>query len=256
MDFGELSTRSYTELKDLAISMDLPIRRSKEDLIKVITKAFKEYESYKREKIDRYTRGKQLGEKGKEGTTYQVTDPQGKKYAMKTFRKQKSSATLIKEAELQKLAADVGAAPNVIDFDTVSKYIVMEKMDSHLLDKISAQGCVTKEQQKQIIGIYLKLDKAKVLHGDANLLNYMYRRDKLYIIDFGMAKEVTVALSRKLGTSTPNIQIMTLGLALKLREMGFPKTSYDYIIRYLTEEQRCQFGFVSQSSKKKGSTNK
>ena len=253
MDFEELSNKSYTELKTLASAMDLPLRRSKEDMFRVVTKAFKEYEAYKKEKLDKYVRCKQLGDKGKEGTTYAVTDPQGKKYAMKTFRKQKSSATLQKEADLQKLAADVGAAPNVIDIDTVSKYIVMEKMDSHLLDRITSQGFVTKEQQKQIIGIYLKLDKAKVLHGDANLLNYMYRKDKLYIIDFGMAKEITVALARKLGTSTPNIQIMTLGLALKLRDMGFPKSSYDYVIKYLSEEQRSQFGFISHPSKKKGS---
>jgi hypothetical protein len=71
-----------------------------------------------------------------------------------------------------------------------------------------------------------------------------------------MAKEITVALARKLGTSTPNIQIMTLGLALKLRDMGFPKSSYDYVIKYLSEEQRSQFGFVSQPSKKKRSTQK
>jgi predicted Ser/Thr protein kinase len=236
--------------------MGLPVRRSKTDLLRGITKAFKEYEAYKKDKLDKYVRGRQLGDKGKEGTTYAVTSTQGKKYAMKTFRKQKSSATLQKEAELQKLAADVGAAPNILDVDTVSKYIVMERMDSHLLDRIKVQGFVTKEQQKQIINIYLRLDKAKVLHGDANLLNYMYRKDRLYIIDFGMAKEVTVALVQKLGTDSPNIQIMTLGLALKLRDMGFSKTSYDYIIKYLSEEQRSHFGFVSHPSKKKGATHK
>ena len=256
MDFGALNAKSYTELKEIADAMDVQIRRSKADLLRGITKAFKEYETYKKDKLDRYVRGKQLGNKGKEGVTYAVTDAQGKKCAMKTFRKQKSSSTLQKEADLQKLAADVGAAPNVIDIDTVSKYIVMERMDSHLLDRIVTQGSVTKEQQKQIINIYLKLDKAKVLHGDANLLNYMYRRDKLYIIDFGMAKEVTVALTQKLGTDIPNIQIMTLGLALKLREMGLPKTSYEYIVKYLSDEQRSQFGFVSTMSKRKGTVQK
>ena len=66
-----------------------------------------------------------------------------------------------------------------------------------------------------------------------------------------MAKEITSALVQKLGTETPNIQIMTLGLALKLRDMGFPRGSYDYIIKYLSEEQRSQFGFNGLPKKKK-----
>ena len=164
MNFEKLNSSStYSELKEIASSLEVPIRRSRADLMSEITKAFKEYEIYKREKLDKYIRGKQLGNKGKEGITFLVTSSiTGKKYAMKTFRRQKSSSTLQKEAELQKMAADVGASPNVIDIDTVSKYIVMEKMDSHLYDKIKEQKYVSREQQKQIISIYLKLDKAKV----------------------------------------------------------------------------------------------
>ena len=120
----------------------------------------------------------------------------------------------------------------------------MEKMDKHLLELIKEQeGILSKQQQKQIISIYKKLDKAGVFHGDANLLNYMYKSNKLYIIDFGMAKEITTALVKKLGTETPNMQIMTLGLALKLREMKCPHQSYEYIINHLSHEQRLQFNF-------------
>ena len=57
MDFTELNRKSYTELKDIATTMDIPIRRSKADLLKGIIKAFKEYETYKKEKLDKYTRG-------------------------------------------------------------------------------------------------------------------------------------------------------------------------------------------------------
>ena len=252
MDYSQLEEYSYTELKYMAKDMGLAIRRSKAGLIGEIVEAFKEYETYKREKIDKYQRGEQLGEKGKEGTTFLVTTSSGNEYAMKTFCKQKSSATLRKEAELQKMAADVGASPNVIDIDTVSKYIVMEKMDSHLLDAMKNQGgTLTRHQQKQIISIYRKLDKAGVFHGDANLLNYMYKGEKLYIIDFGMAREVTTALIRKLGTDSPNMHIMTLGLALKLRDLKCPSSSYEYIVKYLSDEQRLQFGFNLNSSKKK-----
>jgi tRNA A-37 threonylcarbamoyl transferase component Bud32 len=247
-----LEEYSYTELKDMAKDMGLTIRRSKVGIIGEIEEAFKEYETYKREKIDKYKRREQLGEQGKEGTTFLVTTENGTEYAMKTFRKQKSSATLRKEAELQKMVAELGASPNVIDIDTVSKYIVMDKMDRHLLDIMNEQGgTLTKHQQKQIISIYKKLDRAKVFHADANLLNYMYKGTKLYIIDFGMAKEVKPALIKKLGTDTPNIHIMTLGLALKLRDLKCPNSSYEYIIRYLSEEQRLQFGFNLKLSKKK-----
>lgn len=252
MDYTQLEDYSYIELKQLAQDMGLAIRRNKADLIGEITKAFREYETYKRDKIDKYVRGDQLGERGKEGTTYLVTTRDGTVYAMKTFRKQKSSATLRKEAELQKLAADFGASPNVIDMDTVSKYIVMEKMDIHLLHVMENQGRIlTRQQQKQIINIYKKLDKAGVFHGDANLLNYMYKNGKLYIIDFGMAREITTAMIKKLGTNKPNMHIMTLGLALKLRDFKYPPSSYEYIINYLSDEQRIQFGFNLNSSKKR-----
>ena len=150
MDYSQLKNYTYQELKLLAENMSLHIYRNKTDLIKEITDAFKEYETYKKEKIDKYKRGQQLGEKGKEGTTFLVTTKDGTEYAMKTFRKQKSSANLRKEAELQKMAADVGISPNVIDIDTVSKYIVMEKMDKHLVDLMKQQqGELTKQQQKR-----------------------------------------------------------------------------------------------------------
>ena len=237
----KLQTYTYGELKEMATEMGLRIRRSKLELIRDISKAFKEYESYKKEKIDRYVRLGQLGEKGKEGTTYLV-ESKGKQYAMKTFRKQKSSATLRRESELQNLAAEAGVSPKVIDIDTVSKYIVMEKLDRHLYDTLKKnKGIMTRPIQKQIISIYKKLDGAGVFHGDANLLNYMFKGRNLYIIDFGMAKEITNNLIYKLGTSTPNLSIMTLGLVLKLKEFGAPSSSYSYLVKHLSEEQRSQF---------------
>ena len=151
----DLTSYTYSELKEMAKEMGLRMRRSKTELIRDITKGFKEYESYKKEKIDRYERLGQLGEKGKEGTTYLV-ESNGKQYAMKTFRKQKSSATLRKESELQNMAAEVGASPKVVDIDTVSKYIVMEKLDRHLYDTLKKNGGVMSQNiQRQIIAIYI-----------------------------------------------------------------------------------------------------
>lgn len=244
MDYSKLEKYTCSELRVMAEKMDLHVYRGKSDLIKVISDAFKEYELYKKEKIDKYERFEQLGEKGKEGTTFLVKTKDGSEYAMKTFRKQKSSANLYKESELQKMAASAGVSPEIIEIDTVSKYIVMQKMDIHLVDLIKKQeGILKKSQQKQILSIYKKLDNARVFHGDANLLNYMCKGTKIYIIDFGMAKEITPNLIKKLGTDTPNIHIMTLGFALKLRDLKCPQSSYAYIIKHLSEEQRSQFGF-------------
>lgn len=237
----DLTTYTYSELKTMAQEMGLKIRRSRVELLRDISVAFKEYEKYKKNKIDRYTRLRQLGDKGKEGTTYLV-ESNGHQFAMKTFRKHKSSTTLRKEAELQSAAASLGASPKVIDIDTVSKYIVMEKLDRHMYDVLKKNnGVLSKTIQRQIISIYKKLDQAGVFHGDANLLNYMFKGRNLYIIDFGMAKEITTNLIRKLGTSTPNLSIMTLGMILKLKEIGSSSSSYSHLVKYLSEEQRSQF---------------
>jgi tRNA A-37 threonylcarbamoyl transferase component Bud32 len=238
MNFTKLEKLNFSELKEHARKMGLKMKRDKKTLILDITEAFKEYEQYKTEKIDKYTKDKQLGDKGKEGTTYLVKT-EGHEYAMKTFRKKKSSKTLLNEAELQKLASTSGVAPEVIDIDTVSKYIVMEKMDRHLIDSMKKQnGNLNKTQQKQIIKIFQKLDCIGVFHGDSNILNYMYKGRKLYIIDFGMAKLINNSLIQKLGTQTPNIDIMILGMVLKLKELKCPPSSYEHFLPYISESQK------------------
>ena len=242
MDYDELENFSTSDLKHVATMLDLPTNKKKQDLLADIKVRLKKYEEYKRKKIDRYSRGKQLGEKGKEGTTYLVTTSDGKEYAMKTFRKQKSSSTLKLEAELQQRAAEVGASPHVVDIDTVSKYIVMERMDKHLLDVMKKQGGdLKKSQQQAIVKIYKKLDKAGCFHGDSNLTNYMYSGKDLYIIDFGMAKEITSSLCKKLGTETPNMSIMLLGMILKLKELKCPPSSYQYLMEQLPPAEKSKF---------------
>jgi len=242
MDFNKLNTLIHKELREIAVSMGIPPRRCREDIISDIVSGFKEYETYKKDKIDKYTKIRQLGEKGKEGITFLVQLKNGEEFAMKTFRKQKSSDRLKKEVVLQTIASNVGVSPVIYDTDTVSKYIVMDVMEKHLVDSLKKQnGTLTKNQQKQIILIYKKMDEAGVFHGDANLMNYMMKDKQIYIIDFGMAKEITPTLIRKLGTATPNMNIMTLGLVLKLRSLECSPDSYCYLLKFLSDEQRSQF---------------
>lgn len=236
MDYSLLEKASYGELKKMAKDMDISSKKSRLEYITEIQNAFNEYENYKINKIDKYTRIRQLGNKGKEGTTYLVLDKE-KEFAMKTFRKTKSSNTLKNEYYLQKQASKAGIAPRVVEYDSVSKYIVMEKMDTHLVDLMKKQkGNLLKYQQLEIIDIFKKLDNIGVFHGDSNILNYMLKDKKIYLIDYGFAKEITPKLCKKLGTNSPNIKIMTLGLILKLKELKCPPSAWKYLKREISNE--------------------
>ncbi len=242
MSAYSLEKCTLLELKQMAEKMGLQARRSKAEMIKDISDAFAEYEEYKKDKIDKYVRYNQLGEKGKEGTTYLVCDTNGKKYAMKTFRKGKSSATLQREAFLQKKAAKIGVAPRVYDYDTVSKYIVMEKMDKHLFTKGNME--LTKEDQFRLLEIFRKLDEIGVFHNDINPLNFMVKRNKIYLIDYGFSKEITPELIKKLKTKHPNFKLMTVGLVLKLKGGNASPYSYKYLIQYITDDDKKKYNLI------------
>ena len=242
MDYSLLEKTSFGELKKMAKDMGLEAKRSSTEYITDIQKAFKQYEQYKKDKVDKYTRIRQLGNKGKEGICFLVKDTGDKEFAMKTFRKTKSSNTLKNEYTLQKAAALAGVSPRVVEYDSVSKYIVMEKMDQHLVDIMKKQnGNLTKSQQLQIIEIYKKLDEVKVFHGDSNLLNYMLKGKKIYIIDFGFSKEINDKFIKKLGTDTPNIKIMTLGFIIKLKELKCPPGSWKYLKKQVSNDNIKKF---------------
>lgn len=237
-----LEKYKLSELKKMAGKMGLAPRRGRKEMIEDITTAFQEYEEYKKDKLDRYTRHRQLGQKGKEGTTYLVTDKRGRELAMKTFRKAKSSNTLKKEYSLQRKAGKAGISPRAYDYDTVSKYIVMEKMDGHLIDLIAKQkGILHKYQQKRIVEIFSTLDKIGVFHNDANICNYMMKGKEIYIIDFGFAKEITTRLAKQLGTDRPNMKLMLLGFILKLKEMNIPERSYLVLKKYISVDDIHRF---------------
>ena len=234
----KLSHMSLPELKTLGTRLELPPRRSKSEMVRDIYTELKYYEDYRKTKVDCYKRLKQLGEPGKEGTTYLVQGPEGKTYAMKTFRKTKASSALKKEYELQKLAAAKKVAPKVYDLDTAGKWIVMEKMDKHLFEGFFIPS---EEQQKEIIEMFRKLDKAGVYHGDANLANYMVKKGKIRLIDYGFSKPIDDKLKKSHG-EFPNYRVMTIGLIMKLKEKNCPEKGYKYLLRHVTPEDRVRYG--------------
>ena len=241
-----LDKYTLQQLRALAKEMGLAARRSKSEMIRDISSAFSEYETYKKEKIDKYRRLRQLGNKGKEGTTYLIVDEKGSEFAMKTFRKAKSSSTLKREYKFLKKAGKAGISPSVYSHDTVSKYIIMDVMEKHLVDAIMTEqkGVLYRYQQLQVLQIFRTLDELKIFHGDANLTNYMLKGKKIYIIDFGFAREITDKLCKKLGTENPNSELMLLGFILKLKELKCESASWKYLLKHLPKKTREKYGLI------------
>jgi len=230
----KFNLEKYTlqELKNICKKLFLIPRKTKSECIKDITINLEKYEKNK----DKYKKGEKIGF-GKEGTTYIVTDKKGKEYAMKTFKKTKSSKKIMNEISLQKKVQSKKICPKIIDYNLDEKYIVMEKMDSHLLDIINKVG-LNKTRQLRLLYIFQVLDNEGVFHDDANLSNYMIKDDEIYIIDFGYAKPIDEKLIKKLATDKPNYTLMTIGFILKLKEYKIPKSSYRYLINSIDEKLR------------------
>lgn len=230
MDYTNLENLTKSELVEITTELGIASRRKKSDIIGDIRVA----------KHENYRLGEQLGESGKDATTYSVKVGR-KSFAMKQFKSRKSVKRMTEEADLQIRAADIGISPKIYDVDTEHKYIVMDKLDKHLVD-VQGEKIISREHQKQLIQLYDKLDVEGIFHGDANPLNYMIKGKKLFVIDFGMSKKITPQLERKFNTSRPNVRIMTLGMILKFKKMGYPETSYEYLIGFISDEIRHQFG--------------
>lgn len=239
MDFSRLNELKMPDLREIASMMGISGRHTKQQLIELITHGLKQFENYKKKKVDKYSRIDRLGKPGKEGITYLVRTRGKKDYAMKTFRRGKSIARLQEEAKLQRMAAATGVAPKVVDVNAVAKTIVMEKMDRHLFDAMKAQkNNLTQTQQRQILSILEKLDEAKVFHNDSNIMNYMLKGRDMFLIDYGMAREINTNLIREFKTRTPNQDIALLGIVIKLKELKCPLSAYSILKERLTQSQK------------------
>lgn len=236
-----LPNLSKNELFQIAQEIDLehPKRISKKQLVKEIEDRFLEFEEYKYAR-DKYKQLEQLGHKGKEGRTYLVRNDENREYAMKTFPRRKSSAMIIREVHLQRRAANIGVSPNIIEYNLDNKFIVMEKLDETLLDILQTQrGKLTIRQQKRILEIFQLLDQAKIFHADPNPLNFMERNKQLYIIDFGMAKNIDKRVIREHG-ETPNMQLGVLGFILKLKQLS-SNINCSHLLKYIPAETKQKF---------------
>ena len=244
MDYDFLDKKPLNQLLEIAEDLEIKSYDSKKDLISKILKCFLDFEKYQKKTIQKYTILNQLGNIGKEGITYLVKKNKDKNlYAMKTFNKHKSIKNIQKEADLQKKASELCISPKVFEVDLVNNYIVMEKMDGHLTDIMKKQnGDLTELQQKQIINLFKKLDEVKVFHGDSNIMNYMFKGQLIYLIDFGMGSEIDEKFKRKVNSRNPNYELMNLGFILKLKELKCPPTAYKYLLEHVSKENKIKYG--------------
>ena len=226
----------------MASELEIPSNYSRKKKEGEIVRKLSSYQDYMNKHRAKFKRQFQIGNEGKEGVTYLVKDKNGDPLAMKVFRKTKSPVTLRREADLQQTAAVQGAAPNVIEVDTVMKTITMERMGRHLLDVILSNHCLNESQQRGLVRLFNRLDDAGVFHGDSNLLNYMIRGKKIYLIDYGMSKMIDGNFIKKVKTSRPNMTLMALGFILKLKELGLGQENYRIIADAIPRNESITLG--------------
>jgi len=190
---------------------------------------------------------KMLGVPGKEGVTYLVTMNDGTEAALKTFKPDKSSAKIQKEAELQQDAANAGISPTVFEVQTTTpKYILMEKFNKRLvdyyIDEYGKRGSTLEDRhQDQLIAIMETLDeidKIGILHNDGNVLNLMLDDDdNLKLIDFGMAREFNKK-DKDLGNSNGGITLPMMDLGLKRKGIYSGDKVKKYIEKKIKEKSK------------------
>lgn len=240
MSYKKLENNSVVTLRKLAKDLKIPKYGSllKDDLVKKIL----EIQTQKKSKT--YKKIKQLGLKGKEGQTFLVKDRRGREFAMKTFSQRKSPNTLSKEVKLQQKAGKYDLSPKIYDYNLNSKYIVMEKLDKNFFDIMNKNsGRLPVKYQSQVINIFKKLDEIGVFHGDPNPLNFMIRKEKVYILDFGFAKDIDNKIISKYKSKTPNLNFMVLGFILRASKI-FKRSEpikYEYLRKFISPTEQKMF---------------
>lgn len=148
---------------------------------------------------------RQLGEDGAQGVVSLVEFPNGLRAAMKQFKSNKSSARIQIEADFQARAAAENIAPDVMHVDLDKKRIFSEVLPARVIDVATPQD--SRQLSGDLHHVMATLDRVGILHNDGNVRNLMLDDDdRLYIIDFGLAKEITPAV-RKKWNGAPNINV-------------------------------------------------
>jgi tRNA A-37 threonylcarbamoyl transferase component Bud32 len=161
-----------------------------------------------------------LGSRGKDAQVYEVKH-KNKSIALKAFRKNKNINGIKNEYEFLKKTYKLGISPKVYSINTEKKYITMEKMEETLFSHIKKTGKMTNKEQNDMIEILEILDVNDIFHGDISPSNFIFDKDhRLYIIDYGMTKEITPQFIKKNGEDS-NTKLGITFFILRVREI-FP----------------------------------
>lgn len=242
---NKLKDKNIDELTKICKKLNVNSGKTKKSCIETITKEITRRKTVSDNISKKYVPIKQLGNKGKEARTYLAVDSKTKKieFAIKTYRKNKSLKSLAKQVDFQKRASNVDISPKIYDYDIEGRLVVMEKLDEDLVDVITRQkGKLTIKQQREIINIFCSLDKLKIFHADANLLNFMYKNNKLYIIDFGFSEEINTRNINKFNSNTPNLDFMPIAFLVQAKKI-FPESKFSHIEKYVKIENAEKISF-------------
>jgi len=164
--------------------------------------------------------------KGKDGTVT-VIESGKKRVVRKMFRKNKNREEIDNEVKMMKKGHNLGISPKVYTYfkgnDSENPYIDMEELGETLFDIIKKEGNISDKYQQQIISILETLDENHIFHGDISPLNFMTgtekngKKDRLYIIDYGMAKKMDSAFIKK-NSKDANVKLGITVFILKIRE--------------------------------------
>ena len=219
MNYQNISDFSISELKKIALKLNVDVGgNTKLKMIEIILDQ-KDYN---------YERIKKLGDKGKDAIAYLIIDRiTDDDFVIKQFRKNKKKSLILEEANIQNEMSKFGISPYIVDVDLERRYIVMQRMTSHLIDLTNKSISIS--LQKQLLKLLQKMDEKLIFHNDPNPLNFMIKRGKLFVIDFGMSVRIDEKLIKKIGTSKPNVELGLLAIILKLKSIEFPISSYSYL---------------------------
>jgi len=161
---------------------------------------------------------RQLGEDGAQGVVSLVEFPNGLRAAMKQFKSNKSKGRIQAEANFQRRAAEAGVSPDIMHVDLEKRRIFMEPMRARIVDILEAGP--SRQLDSDLHRIMDTLDKIGILHNDGNALNLMVDDDdRLNILDFGLAKEISKSVSKK-WKGRPNVKVTLFMLRKGLKKYG------------------------------------
>jgi predicted Ser/Thr protein kinase len=164
-----------------------------------------------------------------------------KNVVYKVFGKDKNKKEIKNEIKFMKKGYDLGISPKIYEYDVdvLHPYIVMEEMDRTLFDWMKDDCVISDDFQMQIINILEILDQNRIFHGDVSPLNFMTSHvnpNKLYIIDYGMSKEMNSEFIKE-HSEHANIKQGITFFILKIREQNpnfQPKLLLDKVMNTLS----------------------